>query len=57
MAYNSYLIKDDLITIFDTVDINFFDEWMKNIKEVLGDKKPNFLVVQHMEPDLHCLYI
>ena len=51
MAYNSYLIKDDLITIFDTVDINFFDEWMKNIKEVLGDKKPNFLVVQHMEPD------
>jgi len=51
MAYNSYLIKDDLIVIFDTVDIKFFDEWMKNIKEVLGEQKPNFLVVQHMEPD------
>jgi len=51
MAYNSYLIKDDLTVIFDTVDIKFFDDWMKNIKEVLGESKPNFLVVQHMEPD------
>lgn len=51
MAYNSYLVDDDLIVIFDTVDINFYDEWMKNIKEVLGNRKPNFLVVQHMEPD------
>ena len=51
MAYNSYVVMDDLITIFDTVDIHFFDEWMKNIKEVIKDKKPNFLVVQHMEPD------
>lgn len=51
MAYNSYLILDDCIAIFDTVDVNFFDEWMANIKEVLGARKPNFLIVQHMEPD------
>jgi len=51
MAYNSYVVKDELITIFDTVDKRFFDEWISNIKEVLGDLKPNFLVVQHMEPD------
>jgi len=51
MAYNSYVIKDDKVVIMDTVDIKFFDEWLKNIKEVLGDKKPDYLVVQHMEPD------
>ena len=51
MAYNSYIIKDELIAVMDTVDIHFFDEWMKNIKEVLGTSKPHYLVVQHMEPD------
>ena len=51
MAYNSYVIKDELIAIMDTVDIHFFDEWMKNIKEVLGKEKPTYLIVQHMEPD------
>ena len=51
MAYNSYVIKDDLITIFDTVEKNFKDEWFKNLKEVLGEEKPNYLIVQHMEPD------
>ena len=51
MAYNSYIIKDELIAVMDTVDIKFFDEWMKNIKEVLGSTKPTYLVVQHMEPD------
>ena len=51
MAYNSYIIKDELIAVMDTVDIHFFDEWMKNIKEVLGTQKPHYLVVQHMEPD------
>jgi len=51
MAYNSYIVMDDLITIFDTVDVNFFDVWMNKVKEVLGDKKPNFLVISHMEPD------
>ena len=51
MAYNSYLVDDDLIVVFDTVDKNFYDEWIKNIKAVLNGRKPNFLVVQHMEPD------
>lgn len=51
MAYNSYIIKDETIAIFDSVDIHFFDEWMKNIKEVLGDEEPTYLIVQHMEPD------
>ena len=51
MAYNSYIIKDELIAVMDTVDANFFDEWMVNIKEVLGKDLPNYLIVQHMEPD------
>ena len=51
MAYNSYVIKDEFIVVMDTVDVHFFDEWMKNIKEVLGEQKPHYLVVQHMEPD------
>ena len=51
MAYNSYIIKDELIAVMDTVDVHFFDEWMNNIKEVLGKEKPHYLVVQHMEPD------
>ena len=51
MAYNSYVIMDDLIAVMDTVDAHFTDEWLKNIKEVLGDKKPTYLIVQHMEPD------
>ena len=51
MAYNSYVIMDDKIAVMDTVDANFKDEWLKNISEVLGDKKPDYLVVSHMEPD------
>ena len=51
MAYNSYVIKDELIVVMDTVDQNFTKQWLDNIKEVLGNQKPNFLVVQHMEPD------
>ncbi len=51
MAYNSYIIKDELIAVFDTVEKNFKDEWLKNVKEVLGEAKPNYLIVQHMEPD------
>ena len=51
MAYNSYVIKDDLVAVFDTVEKNFKDEWLNNLKEVLGDTKPNYLIVQHMEPD------
>ena len=51
MAYNSYVIKDECITVMDTVDQHFTEEWLKNIKEVLGKEKPTYLVVQHMEPD------
>lgn len=51
MAYNSYVIKDELIAVFDTVEKRFRDEWLMNLKEVLGDQKPNYLIVQHMEPD------
>ena len=51
MAYNSYVIKDELIAIFDTVDVKFTKEWLANLKEVLKDQKPTYLIVQHMEPD------
>ena len=51
MAYNSYVIMDDLIVVMDTVDQHFTKPWLDNIEEVLKGKKPNFLVVQHMEPD------
>lgn len=51
MAYNSYAIIDEKIAIMDSVDINFKDEWLCNIKETLGERKPDYLVVQHMEPD------
>ena len=51
MAYNSYAIMDYKIAIMDTVDQNFTHEWLDNIQNVLGDRKPDYLVVQHMEPD------
>ncbi|MBR4626863.1 MAG: FprA family A-type flavoprotein [Ruminococcus sp.] len=51
MAYNSYIINDDKTAIFDTVDKNFTDEWLANITEVLGGRTPDYLIVQHMEPD------
>ena len=51
MAYNSYAIVDDKIAIMDTVDQRFGTQWLGNIKEVLGGRKPDYLVVQHMEPD------
>ena len=51
MAYNSYAILDDKIAIMDTVDEDFGEEWLSNIKNVLGGKKPDYLVVQHMEMD------
>ena len=51
MAYNSYVIMDEKIAVFDTVDKNFIDEWLDNLKNALGDKKPDYLIVQHMEPD------
>ena len=51
MAYNSYVILDKKIAVMDTVDRNFKFEWLQNLDEALGDKKPDYLVVQHMEPD------
>ena len=51
MAYNSYVIMDEKIAVMDTVDINFTHEWLDNIAEVLDGKKPDYLVIQHMEPD------
>lgn len=51
MAYNSYVIMDEQIAVMDTVDGNFTDEWLKNIANVIGDRKPSYLIVQHMEPD------
>lgn len=51
MAYNSYVILDEKIAVLDTVDIHFKDQWLANIQGVLGNRKPDYLVVQHMEPD------
>ena len=51
MAYNSYAILDEKIAIMDTVDQSFTQEWMENIQRVLAGRKPDYLVVQHMEPD------
>ena len=51
MSYNSYAILDDKIAIMDTVDGRFTHEWLDNIEHALGGKKPDYLVVQHMEPD------
>ncbi len=51
MAYNSYVIMDEKIAVVDSVDAHFGDAWLANIKEVLGDKTPDYLIVQHMEPD------
>ncbi len=51
MAYNSYVIRDQKIAVMDTVDRNFKFEWLNNLDEALGERKPDYLVVQHMEPD------
>lgn len=51
MAYNSYVIIDEKIAVMDTVDKNFTDEWLGNLEAELNGRKPDYLVVQHMEPD------
>ena len=51
MAYNSYLILDDKTAVMDTVDRNFTHEWLDNLAEALDGRKPDYLIVQHMEPD------
>ena len=51
MAYNSYVINDEKIAVMDTVDAAFGDEWLKNISDVLNGATPDYLIIQHMEPD------
>ena len=51
MAYNSYVIMDEKIAVMDSVDARFGDEWLDNIKKAIGNRTPDYLVVQHMEPD------
>ena len=51
MAYNSYVIRDEKIAVMDSVDRNFTDEWLQNLEAALGGHTPDYLIVQHMEPD------
>ncbi len=51
MSYNSYVIMDEKIAVMDTVDANFTQPWLENIRTVLDGRLPDYLVVQHMEPD------
>ncbi len=54
MAYNSYVILDDKIAVMDTVDANFTHEWLDHLQQVLNNRKPDYLIVQHMEPGRRC---
>ena len=51
MSYNSYAIIDKKIAVMDTVDENFCTQWLENVEKALNGKKPDYLVVNHMEPD------
>ena len=51
MSYNSYAVIDEKIAIFDTVDVGFGSEWLSNLENALSGKTPDYLIVQHMEPD------
>jgi len=51
MSYNSYVIIDEKIAVMDTVDVSFTDEWLANLKNSIGERQPDYLVVHHMEPD------
>ena len=51
MAYNSYVILDDKIAVMDTVDANFTEQWLAQLQEALAGRQPDYLIVQHMEPD------
>ena len=51
MSYNSYVILDDKIAVMDTVDGFFTEEWLNNVEQVLDGKMPDYLIIQHMEPD------
>lgn len=51
MAYNSYIVTDEKTAVFDTTDARFKDEWLENVKTALGSRQPDYLIIQHMEPD------
>lgn len=51
MAYNSYVILDEKVAVMDTVDAHFTHEWLDNLQETLGSRQPDYLIIQHMEPD------
>lgn len=51
MSYNSYVIKDDKIAVMDSVDVRFTEEWLNKVQKISDGKKPDYLVIQHMEPD------
>ncbi len=51
MSYNSYMLMDEKIAVFDTVDAAFGEEWLQKVAAALGDRQPDYLIVQHMEPD------
>ena len=51
MSYNSYVIVDEKVAVMDTVDKNFTHQWLDNIRAILGDRQPDYLIIQHMEPD------
>lgn len=51
MAYNSYVILDEKIAVLDTVDAHFKDEWLNNVKTAVASRQPDYLIIQHMEPD------
>lgn len=51
MAYNSYIVLDEKTAVFDTVDAHFIEKWLDNVKNCLGSRQPDYLIVQHMEPD------
>ncbi len=51
MAYNSYVLLDEKVAVFDTVDERFADKWLENLEKALAGRKPDYIIVQHMEPD------
>ncbi|MBE7015394.1 MAG: MBL fold metallo-hydrolase [Ruminococcaceae bacterium] len=51
MSYNSYVVMDEKVAVFDTVDARFNHQWLDNIKKAVGSKVPDYLIIQHMEPD------
>ena len=51
MSYNSYVVLDEKVCVFDTVDQHFTHEWLDNVETALNGRKPDYLIVQHMEPD------